>query len=165
MERTSDNGNDNQIPDGDTTEDLYALLAMSKKRLAASKVDTNQKDSEDELKQSNEINNDETSELPSEATNMTKEAVTNDACESEVNKVHCKEELTNNEDDGRSSDSSGDKVASAVSRDIESDLKSEEETGNSEGGRRERSRHNAETPAKIFSAKTLYGCYSNERRT
>ena len=38
--------NSNVIPDGDTTEDVYALLAMPKKRLASNKTDIKDEESE-----------------------------------------------------------------------------------------------------------------------
>merc|ERR1740124_726584 len=53
----------NSIPDGDTTEDLYALLAMSKKRLASNKTGIKDEESggkvEEKRERENNKNHDE----------------------------------------------------------------------------------------------------------
>lgn len=124
----SSDDNSNAIPDGDTTEDLYALLAMSKKRLASNKTDIEDEESEGKVDETinPEIKHNE-------------ETQHNDH-EGDTDEKNSAEKLNPEDDDSELS------FSSATSRDNVSGTKPEQESAHpdQEGKKKKKDKHNAE---------------------
>jgi len=106
-ENESDDG-ESSIPDGDTTDDLYALLAMSKKRLAKTEIDEKDKktevDEEDDGsrckdEECNELLDNGTSNMHHADVNKLKQVEHNDENKSMVDKDDSEKEPNDDDDD------------------------------------------------------------------
>jgi len=114
----------NSIPDGDTTEDLYALLAMSKKRLASNKTGIKDEESEGKVEEKRERENNKN----------------HDEHKEEMQHDDHKSEMDDEDDDSELS------YSSATSRDNVSGTKPEQESAHpdQEGKKKKKDKHNAE---------------------
>jgi len=144
VEEEEDGSDDDEssIPDGDTTEDLYALLAMSKKRLAKTEIDEEDENSNSgcEVEESNELVNDVTSNMHDADENKLKEAENNK--EENKNMIDEDDSVQESIDD----DDGGISCTSASIRSVGSDKKVEEkpQISEQEADKKKKDKHNAE---------------------
>jgi len=145
VEEEEDGSDDDEssIPDGDTTEDLYALLAMSKKRLAKTEIDEEDENSNSvcKVEESNELVNDVSSNMHYADENKLKEAEHNEEeNKSLINEDDSVQESINDDDDDGVSYTSG----SSKSLGIDTKVEEKTQISEQEADKKKKDNHNAE---------------------